>query len=78
MNRVLIIDDELWVSEVIKNIICWTDYGFCVEDVCHDSLSAMELIREKRPQVLSGRETCSRCLQSGRHHRTDHASIFRT
>jgi len=52
MNRVLIIDDELWVSEVIKNIICWTDYGFCVEDVCHDSLSAMELIREKRPQLV--------------------------
>lgn len=52
MNRVFIIDDELWVSEVIKNIICWTDYDFCVEAVCHDSVDAIELIREKHPQLV--------------------------
>lgn len=52
MNRVMIIDDEIWVSEVIKNIICWEDYGFCIEDVCHDGVEAMELIRKKRPQLV--------------------------
>ncbi|RHV85648.1 response regulator [Lachnospiraceae bacterium OF09-33XD] len=52
MDKVMIIDDEIWVTEVIRNIIDWKKFGFEIVSVCHDGEEAMSVIREIQPELL--------------------------
>lgn len=52
MDKAIIIDDEVWVSEVIKKVVDWKKYDFSVEAVCYDGIEALEKIHEIRPQLI--------------------------
>ena len=52
MDKVMIIDDEVWVTEVIRNIIDWNSFGFQVARVCHDGEEAISEIRDIHPELL--------------------------
>lgn len=52
MHTVLIVDDEPWVAYGIKALIDWESYGFTVIGEAYNGLSALETIREKKPDVV--------------------------
>ena len=52
MDKVLIIDDEKWVSEVIKMLIPWEDYGFTIARCCANGQEALEAVREEEPRLV--------------------------
>ncbi len=52
MDKVIIVDDEIWVAEVIKNIVDWSDYGFEIVGICTDSQEAIELIKKVHPSIV--------------------------
>lgn len=52
MYRVLIADDEPWVAYGISKIIDWQEEGFEIAGEAHDGLSALEFIREQKPDIV--------------------------
>jgi two-component system, response regulator YesN len=52
MYSVLIVDDEEWVVESLKNGIAWADYGFVVVDHAYDGAEALEKVRKLRPDLV--------------------------
>ena len=52
MDGILIVDDEIWVVEVIKRLIQWEIYGFQIIGFATNGIQALQLIEEKRPQVV--------------------------
>ena len=52
MDKVVIVDDEIWVTEVIKNIVSWKSYGFEIAAVCHDGVEAVRSICEIQPALV--------------------------
>ncbi len=42
MYSVLIVDDEEWVVESLKNGIAWKDFGFEVVDQAYDGAEALD------------------------------------
>ena len=52
MYSVLIVDDEEWVVESLKNGIAWKDFGFEVVDQAYDGAEALEKVRKLRPDLV--------------------------
>ena len=66
MDKVMIIDDEIWVTEVIRNIIDWKKFGFEIVSVCHDGEEAMSVIREIQPADKEHWETAAQLYHQKR------------
>ncbi len=52
MYKVLIVDDESWVVESLKDLIEWDRFGFEVAGQAYNGSDALEAIRELRPEVV--------------------------
>ena len=52
MVDVLIVDDEVWVTELIKHIIDWNAEGFSSVFVVNDGLKALEIIKKENPRLV--------------------------
>lgn len=52
MIDVMIIDDEVWVIEVIKNLIDWKAMGFNIISTVDNGKKAYDLINEKKPKLV--------------------------
>jgi two-component system, response regulator YesN len=52
MHTVLIVDDEPWVAYGIKQLVEWESFGYTVIGEAHNGLSALEIIMEKKPDVV--------------------------
>ena len=50
--RVLIVDDEYKVCQLIKHLVCWEDYGMEIIDMVNDGEQAFEVIRREKPDVV--------------------------
>ncbi|MCA0755419.1 response regulator [Paenibacillus sp. N4] len=74
MYRVLIADDEPWVAFGISKLIDWKSLGFEIAGEAYDGLSALESIKELKPDVvisdirmpgLDGLQLLDRIVQEG-------------
>ncbi|RED63255.1 response regulator transcription factor [Cohnella lupini] len=52
MRKVLIVDDESWVVESLKDLVDWNQYGFEVVAQAHNGAEALEVIKELDPDVV--------------------------
>lgn len=52
MHTVLIVDDEPWVAYGIKQLVEWESLGYTVIGEAYDGMSALEMIKEKKPEVV--------------------------
>lgn len=52
MYKALIVDDESWVAESLKDLVEWEKYGFEVVGLATGGVEALEAMREKRPDVV--------------------------
>ncbi len=52
MIKVLIVDDEILVTENIKASFNWEEHGFQVIEVQHDGLSALDAIDRLKPDIV--------------------------
>lgn len=52
MYKVLIVDDESWVIESLKDLVSWGQYGFEVVGQAASGSEAMDAIRELNPDVV--------------------------
>ncbi len=52
MIDVLVVDDELWVTEVIRNIIDWEKEGYRIVAVLNDGIEACDAILERSPSIV--------------------------
>jgi two-component system, response regulator YesN len=52
MYKVIIVDDETWICRLIRKIVDWESLGFQVTDSVNDGLSALELIKESKPELV--------------------------
>jgi len=52
MYRVLIADDEPWVAYGITKLIDWETEGYVIAGEAFDGLSALQFIREEKPDVV--------------------------
>ena len=52
MFSVILVDDEQWALNGLKNIIQWEDYGFKVKKLCSSAEDALTAIRAYRPDAI--------------------------
>jgi two-component system response regulator YesN len=52
MYNVLIVDDEPWVAYGLTHLIDWESLGFHIIGEAHDGLTALAIIKDKRPQLI--------------------------
>jgi two-component system response regulator YesN len=52
MYKVLIADDEVKVCKLINHLINWDEYGLEVAAMVNDGVSALQYIKEKRPDIV--------------------------
>ncbi|ACS99422.1 response regulator transcription factor [Paenibacillus sp. JDR-2] len=52
MHKVLIVDDESWVLESLKDLVDWARYGFEVAGQANNGTDALEAMRRLRPDVV--------------------------
>jgi two-component system response regulator YesN len=52
MYKVLIADDEVKVCKLIQHLINWEEYGLEVTAMVNDGVSALQLIKEERPDIV--------------------------
>ncbi|WP_141504665.1 response regulator transcription factor [Paenibacillus luteus] len=52
MYNVLIVDDEPWVAYGITHVIDWANLGYNVIGEAHDGLTALQMIKEKKPELI--------------------------
>jgi two-component system response regulator YesN len=52
MHKVLIVDDESWVVESLKDLVDWKGYGFEVVGQAYNGVDALEAMRKYRPDVV--------------------------
>lgn len=52
MIRTVIIDDEIWVCQLIKNIVDWGAMGFEIVGVAYDGEAGLEAILRQHPQLV--------------------------
>lgn len=52
MYKVLIVDDESWIVESMKDFLDWNDYGFEVVGQAYNGLEAMDAIEKYRPEIV--------------------------
>lgn len=52
LKNVLIVDDEYIGREMLRDSICWEDYGYTVSGEAHNGLEALKIIASDKPDVL--------------------------
>lgn len=52
MRKVLIVDDEYIGREMLRESVCWEDYGFTVVGEACNGIEALKKVRELKPDVL--------------------------
>lgn len=52
MINTVIVDDEIWVCQLIKNILDWESYGFTIIGEAYNGNDAVELISNKKPDLV--------------------------
>ncbi len=52
MSKVLIVDDELYVCELVRHLIHWAELGLQSAGIAHLAEEAVELIRCERPEII--------------------------
>lgn len=52
MITTIIVDDELWVCQLIKRIVKWEDLDFHIIGEAHDGNEAFELVKAKKPDIV--------------------------
>ena len=52
MIRVLVVDDEIWVCQLIKKIINWEEIGFIIIGEAHDGFEALKKIKDEKPDLV--------------------------
>jgi len=52
MSKVLIVDDELYVCELVRHLIHWEALGLQSAGTAHSANEAVELIRRERPEII--------------------------
>lgn len=52
MYNVLIVDDEQWVVESLRNGIAWQEHGFEVVDHAYDGAEALDKVRRLKPDLV--------------------------
>jgi len=52
MNRVLIVDDEYYIRQMLRAAVSWADIGYEIAGEAEDGLSALREIERTRPDVV--------------------------
>lgn len=52
MITTVIVDDELWVCQLIKRIVNWEELNFSIVGEAYDGNEALELIKTKKPELV--------------------------
>ena len=52
MYHVFLADDEPWALMALKNMVCWSDYGFAVSGEAEDGRQALERIERTDPDLI--------------------------
>lgn len=52
MLKILIAEDEMRIAELIQQLGHWEELNIEVADICYDGLSALESIKEKKPDIV--------------------------
>lgn len=52
MITTIIVDDELWVCQLIKRIVNWEELNFSIIGEAYDGNEALELIKTKKPDLV--------------------------
>ncbi len=52
MYKVIVVDDETWICKLIRKIVDWNELGFEIVADAGDGLSALNLIKEHRPDLV--------------------------
>jgi two-component system, response regulator YesN len=52
MHKVLIVDDESWVVESLKDLVDWKSYGFEVVAQAYNGVDALEAMRKHQPDIV--------------------------
>lgn len=52
MYRVILADDERWVTYGLTRLISWEEYGFTIVETARDGLEAIRKVREYKPDLL--------------------------
>lgn len=52
MLELIIADDEIWVAQMIVNLIDWEANGFHIAAVCHNGLDALQKVKELQPALV--------------------------
>ncbi len=52
MYKVVVVDDETWICKLIRKIVNWEDMGFKIIADAGDGVSALELVKEHRPDLV--------------------------
>lgn len=52
MHKVLIVDDESWIVESMKDFVDWKHYGFEVIGQAYNGLEALEAIQRYQPDIV--------------------------
>lgn len=52
VHKVLIVDDESWIVESLKDFLDWNSYGFDVIGQAYNGLEALEAIEKYKPEIV--------------------------
>lgn len=52
MYKILIVDDEFFYREALKNTIPWEDYGCCICGEANNGVTGVERAKELRPDII--------------------------
>lgn len=52
MYNVIVVDDETWICKLIRKIVDWDTIGFNIVANASDGLTALNLIREHKPDLV--------------------------
>jgi len=52
MYSIILVDDELWALNGLKNIIPWENYGFEIKELCSSAEAALSAIRIHKPDAV--------------------------
>lgn len=72
MYQVLFVDDEPWIADGLCTALDWEKEGFYILGCCYDSVEALEIIRQKKPELvimdarmpeLNGLDCIQQCME---------------
>ena len=52
MIKTIVVDDEIWVIKLIRNIVNWDELGYCIVGDADNCEDALKLIEKEKPQLL--------------------------